>query len=88
MRMDEARAKELKLFCVAWGPPGPGPDHMDCPVVVTDLSQVTDQQRGKLDKLPAVCDCDCTTCKRAWWSMGRPMLTDGKIVTETGRVIA
>ena len=87
-RMSEARSKELGLYCVAWGAPGPGPDHMDCPVVVTSLGQVTGEQRNKVEKLPALCDCDCLTCKRAWWDMGRPMRKDDKIVTQTGRVLS
>lgn len=82
--MTNERAKELGLWCVAWGAPGPGPDHMDCPVVVTSDSQVATDQRGK-NKLPVVCECDCTTCKRAWWNAGRPIMgEDGVIKTVAG----
>lgn len=86
--MDEARAKELSLICIAWGPPKDGSDHMDCPVFVAHESQVTSSRRQELGKLPALCECDCLTCKRAWWDMGRPMQRDGKIVTSSGKPLA
>ncbi len=86
--MDEARAKELSLICIAWGPPKDGSDHMDCPVIVTTASQVTSARRASLGKLPALCECDCLTCKRAWWDMGRPTRSGDKIVTSSGKPLA
>ena len=82
--------KRADLTCLAWGGLQPGRyEHMDCPVVVTDPGQVTGDQRPRLGHLPAVCMCDCTTCKRAWWDMDRPTLNDeGKVVTASGKVIA
>jgi len=85
----EEKAKEDGLFCIAWGA---GRFHMNCPVVVTHESQVAAKSCGgareQLGKLPALCQCDCLDCKRAWWDKGRPMRNDDKIVTQDGRVIA
>lgn len=67
-------------FCVAWGALLPEHDHIDCPVVVRSDREVVPSMVGK-QKYPAVCTCDCRTCRRAWWSMDRPTLRDGKVVT-------
>ncbi len=76
------------LFCVAWGQLT-NRGHMDCPVVVTYPGQVISELRDRLkDKMPVICDCDCTTCDRAWWAKGRPTLReDGKVVDENGKVL-
>lgn len=86
--MTEGQAKNAGLWCVAWGVPRVNGTHMDCPVVVTQESQVVDKLRESLPELPAICMCDCLVCKRHWWDMGRPMFKDGKVVTETGKTIA
>lgn len=66
--------------CLAWGelPPG-ATEHEACPVVVT---------RARTGSRPALCTCDCLTCQRAWWDMGRPMQRGPKLVTSSGKVIA
>lgn len=70
--MTDERAKELGLWCIANGSPGAMPDHMDCPVIVRRETEVAGTRRDAV-KLPALCRCECLTCKRAWWDMGRPM---------------
>jgi hypothetical protein len=88
-RMSEKDAADRGLLCIAWGPLSSGMlDHPDCPVVVTEASQVIPRQAAKLGKLPAICLCDCTACKRAWWDMGQPTPKGDKIVTRSGREIA
>ncbi len=87
--MDEAEAKELGMICIATGPPpGNRPDHFNCPVLIKHESQVASTRRALLGKLPALCECDCLTCKRAWWDMGRPTQRDGKIVTSSGKSLS
>ncbi len=49
--------------------------HFRCEVTVEPISNIT-------GRLPRVCGCDCRECKRAWWSDGRPVVRDGKIVRE------
>jgi hypothetical protein len=56
--------------CVAFGELGG--DHTGCPVVVTSGSRI-----------PTVCMCDCKDCKRKWFSDGRPVVRQGKIVRAT-----
>lgn len=64
--------------CLAWGDLQPGAsEHKDCPVVV-----------ARAQTHPALCACDCLTCQRAWWDMGRPMQQGQRIVTASGKVIA
>lgn len=46
-----------------------GGDHDNCPVTVSAL--------------PVVCLCDCTSCKRAWFADGRPIIRNGEIVRES-----
>lgn len=61
------------LTCLFWGAQLP---HPSCDVVaVCGCQDVPDDV-----ELPAVCPCECSTCKRAWWSMGRPRIVDGQIV--------
>lgn len=64
-------------ICIAWGEL----PHPDCPVVVEDADQVAPHVLAQLPKLPAVCPCECHTCKHAWWAMGRPIIRAGKVVT-------
>ena len=69
-----------KLICIAWGEL----PHPDCPVVVESAEQVAPHvlaQLPQLPKLPAVCPCECRTCKDAWWAARRPIIRDGKVVT-------
>jgi hypothetical protein len=64
------------LVCLFWGALGRGElEHVDCDVIAVCVCQGVDATQ-----LPAVCPCECTTCKRAWWSMGRPRIVDGKVV--------
>lgn len=60
---------ERAWTCVAWGRL-PTVDivvgHESCPVLGADPL--------------SVCPCECTTCKRAWWAAGRPIIRDGAIV--------
>ncbi len=48
--------------------------HRDC--VVIDLTAA-----------PVVCMCDCIDCKRLWFSAGRPIVRDGKIVRTTPETV-
>ena len=67
--------------CAAWGPLDPDHgffDHPDCPVVITAETGVASQATEKT--IPRVCRCECTVCKRAWWSQGRPKIVDGKVL--------
>jgi len=74
------------LTCATWGDLDEGRHaHTDCVVVVTreTLPNVTPEQARRLaaGPLPVVCPCECLVCKRAWWSAGRPIVRDGKVVT-------
>lgn len=60
--------------CIAFGLNTPGSNHMQCPVVVTS---------GGVPNIPTVCMCDCKDCKRAWFSDGRPIVREGKIIRTT-----
>ncbi len=86
----KAQAKDDQTkTCLAWGPlRARASDHQDCPVVVSEASQVRPARRKELGKLPALCACECLTCQRAWWNKGRPMRQGGRIVTSSGQVIA
>ncbi len=48
--------------CIKHGPAIPLTDHPDCPVVMDS------PRLGG----PTVCTCECRTCKRAWFTAGRP----------------
>ena len=70
-----------RLTCAVWGPLDEGRlVHMDCPVVVTQAHEGVTGSRARTEELPIVCDCECSTCKRAWWNAGRPILKDGQIL--------
>ena len=74
--------------CIAWGGPPKPPqlDHTDCFVVATDESIKNDCPALPIKgDLPQVCPCECSTCKRAWWAAGRPMVRKGKVVRETDK---
>lgn len=86
--MDETEAKKLGLICVACGPPRASGDHFDCPVIVRHESQVKPEWFKNVGALPALCECDCRTCKHRWWDMGRPTRQNGKIATQSGKVLA
>lgn len=67
----------MSLECIAWGTLLPGlMNHDDCPVV---LWRASDAAVEVVVPLPAVCPCECRTCKRAWWDDGRPRVVSGKI---------
>lgn len=66
--------------CATWGPlMPPHLDHMDCLVVIQHQDgRIASSERNK--PIPRICSCECTTCKRAWWNAGRPILQkDGTI---------
>jgi hypothetical protein len=68
------------LVCIAWGALWVHElEHVDCPVILENAAESA--VAVKVD-LPALCPCECRTCKRAWWAKGRPLVRDGKIVTE------
>jgi hypothetical protein len=60
---------------------------MDCPVIVRSADEGAEGSPARIGPLPIVCDCECHTCKRAWWSAGRPLLRDGKIFREDGTIV-
>lgn len=63
---------ENDYFCATWGQLEPGQSHhLDCVAIVTKESQRCPRQHP-LPSLPYVCECECLTCKRAWWAAGRP----------------
>jgi len=69
-----------ELVCIAWGAlQGYEREHFDCPVI---LESAVSAAVPVTVELPALCPCECRTCKRSWWAMGRPLVRDGKIVTE------
>jgi len=63
------------LICIAWGEL----PHPDCPVIVRSVDQVAPHVLEQLGELPAVCPCECKTCKRAWWADGRPRIVGGRV---------
>lgn len=84
-------------ICLFWGALSDwqrGAGHLDCGVILTkknlrsctyssETDEITMQiADGKVEA--AVCECECTTCKRAWFADGRPLVgKDGKIVRST-----
>jgi len=71
----------MSQVCAAWGPLAPGrAEHMDCPVVVRESHEACTGSPGRSGPLPMICECECQTCKRAWWAESRPVLRDGAIV--------
>lgn len=69
------------LVCIAWGDGAP---HTDCPVV---LRAVDEAAVPVTVKLPAVCPCECRTCKQAWWDDDRPRVDrkTGEITRATSK---
>lgn len=68
--------------CACWGPLIEGEiEHADCDVIVQHPGQCVSELRA--GPFPRVCGCECTTCKRAWWRAGRPILREGAIVRES-----
>lgn len=71
----------MSLVCAAWGPLAPGRFvHMDCPVVIREAHEACKGAPACTARLPMVCECECQTCKRAWWAEGRPVLRGDTIV--------
>lgn len=90
LEMSVDTAKERGLFCLAWGVPyNRDGTHFHCPVIVRHPEEIAEvEERTKIDSFPKICACECQTCKRAWWGMGRPMIRDGKVINDTGGVLA
>ena len=90
-------SQDNSTTCLFWGSLSDwqrGAGHLNCDVILTkknlrgcvrnnetaeSTAQIAD---GKVEAL--VCGCECTTCKRAWFAAGRPLIKDGKIVREGG----
>ncbi len=53
-----------------------GQRHSSCDVVAVCACQAVPPGT----ELPAVCPCECQTCKREWFAFGRPRIVDGKVV--------
>lgn len=70
------------LVCAVWGPLDARDRHahMDCPVIVSHAYEGVGGSPARTAPLPMICSCECHTCKRAWWTKGRPILRDGVII--------
>lgn len=73
----------MKLTCLVWGPLKGGTDHASCLSVVRD-PDVCAVPLPATVTVPAVCDCECRTCHRAWWRAGRPRIVAGRVEREPG----
>lgn len=62
---------------------------MNCPVIVTDNSELSGGSAGvdPTGPVPRVCPCECKTCRQAWWDAGRPFVRDGKVIAVGIRIV-
>lgn len=69
------------LVCAVWGPLYRG-EHMDCPAIVNHPHEGVTGSPARTASLPIICQCECRTCKHAWWKAGRPIMRDGYVIYE------
>jgi hypothetical protein len=69
--------KPAHLTCLFWGRLEHGQyNHPDCGVVMMNAGEA---RVPVTVPLPAICPCECSVCKRAWWKAHRPRIEDGNV---------
>ncbi len=80
--MTEPREDDkLDLFCLCWGElPENQFVHPSCDVVIRSVEQISNKSVPVPKQFPAVCMCDCLTCKRSWNAQGRPVIREDGVL--------